>query len=99
MVTVLITVFYIDRSRGSVVRWALLGKDWAGIVGWDRFAAYRSLAVAQRQVCWAHRRRDFPKLVGWGPGPRPVGLRLLALEAQVFDLWPRFRTGELDRGN
>lgn len=97
MVTALITVFYIERSRGSQVVRALLGPDWCGIVGSDRFAAYRWLGVEGRQVCWAHLRRDFQKLVDWGPGPRPVGVRLLALEAQVFELWARFRTGELDR--
>lgn len=97
MVTALVTVFHIDRSRGSQVVRALLGADWTGIVGSDRFAAYRWLATERRQVCWAHLKRDFQKLVDWGPGPRPVGERLLAIETQVFELWHRFRAGELDR--
>ena len=75
----------------------MLGPEWAGIVGSDRFAAYRGLAVERRQVCWAHLKRDFQKLVDWGMGPRPVGVRLLALHEQVFELWSRFRAGELDR--
>ncbi len=97
MVTALVTVFHIDRSRGGQVVRALLGPDWHGIVGSDRYAAYRWLGVARRQVCWAHLRRDFQKLVDWGAGPRPVGERLLACHAQVFELWHRFRAGELDR--
>ena len=97
MVTALVTVFHIDRSRGSQVVRALLGANWTGIVGSDRFAAYRWLATERRQVCWAHLQRDFQKLVDWGAGSRPVGERLLAIEAQVFELWHRFRAGELDR--
>lgn len=97
VVTALVTVFHIDRSRGGQVVRTLLGPDWAGIAGSDRFSAYRSLALAQRQVCWAHLGRDFQKLVDWGPGPRPTGERLLACHAHVFELWHRFRAGELDR--
>lgn len=97
VVTALVTVFQIDRSRGGQVLRTLLGPTWAGIVGSDRFSAYRWLAVEQRQVCWAHLTRDFQKLADWGPGPRPIGQRLLAITAQVFELWHRFQAGELDR--
>ena len=97
VVTALVTVFHVDRSRGSQVVRALLGPDWTGIVGSDRFAAYRWLPSEQRQVCWAHLRRDFQKLVDWGAGPRPVGERLLACQVQVFEVWHRFRAGEGDR--
>jgi transposase len=97
VVTALVTVFHIDPSRGGQVVRSLLGPAWAGIVGSDRFAAYRGLALPQRQICWAHLKRDFQKLVDWGPGPRPAGERLLACHAQVFELWHRFRAGELDR--
>lgn len=99
MVTALVTVFHIDRSRGSQVVRALLGADWSGVVGSDRFSAYRWLVAAQRQVCWAHLTRDFQKLVDWGAGPRPVGERLLACQTQVCELWHRFRAGELDRAD
>jgi transposase len=98
VVTTLVTIFHIDRSRGGQVARALLGEAWSGIVGSDRYAAYRWLGVERRQVCWAHLKRDFQKLVDGGPGPGEVGLRLLACHAQVFELWHRFGAGELDRG-
>lgn len=97
VVTALVTVFQIDRSRGSQVARQLLGEKWTGIVGSDRFSAYRWLGVERRQVCWAHLKRDFQKLVDGGPGPGEVGVRLLACHAQVFALWQRFRAGELER--
>jgi transposase len=97
VVTALVTVFHIDHSRSGHVARTLLGTEWAGIVGSDRYAAYRWLGVERRQVCWAHLKRDFQKLVDFGPGPRPVGERLLACHAHVFELWQRYRAGELER--
>lgn len=58
-VTALVTVFHIDPSRGSGVVRTLLGPDWRGIVGSDRFSAYKWLGAEWRQVCWAHLRRDY----------------------------------------
>ena len=97
VVTATLTVFHINRSRGGAVARALLGSAWAGIVGSDRGSMYKWLPPEGRQVCWAHLKRDFQKLVDWGPASRPVGQQLLALEAQVFALWHRFRRGEIAR--
>jgi transposase len=58
---------------------------------------YSWLPAARRQVCWAHLKRDFQKLVDWGAGARPIGQRLLAIEATVFTEWHRFRCGAIDR--
>lgn len=96
-VTATLTVFQIHASRGGVVARALLGAGWAGIVGSDRGTMYNWLERERRQLCWAHLKRDFQKLVDWGPGPRPLGERLLAIESEVFRHWQRFRAGELDR--
>ncbi len=92
-----LTIFQIDASRGGAVARALLGDAWAGIVGSDRGTMDNWLERERRQVCWAHLKRNFQKLVDWGPGPRPTGERLLAIEAHVFRHWRRFRVGELDR--
>jgi transposase len=97
MVTATVTVFRIDRHRSGAVVQDLLGPAWAGIVGSDRYPAYKCLPLPQRQVCWAHARRDFQRLVDYGPGTRPVGARLLAITAQVFELWHRFKAGEVAR--
>ncbi len=97
VVTASVTVFHINASRGGMVARALLGSAWCGIVGSDRGTMYAWWDRERRQVCWAHLKRDFQKLVDWGPGPRPVGEQLLALEARVFVLWHRFRAGDLDR--
>jgi transposase len=97
VVTATLTIFHIDPSRGGKVAQALLGAAWAGIVGSDRGTMYSWLPAARRQVCWAHLKRDFQKLVDWGAGARPIGQRLLAIEATVFTEWHRFRCGAIDR--
>jgi transposase len=92
-----LTLFQIHASRGGAVAQALLGEAWSGIVGSDRGTMYSWLARERRQVCWAHLKRNFQTLVDWGPGPRPLGAQLLAIEAEVFRHWHRYRAGELDR--
>jgi transposase len=96
-VTATLTLFQINASRGGAVARALLGAAWSGIVGSDRGTMYAWLDRERRQLCWAHLKRDFQKLVDWGPGPRPIGERLLVIEAEVFRHWHRFRAGELDQ--
>jgi transposase len=97
VVTATLTIFHINASRGGAVARALLGGNWTGIVGSDRGTMYKWLPADRRQVCWAHLKRDFQKLVDWGSASRPIGQQLLAIEAQVFALWHRFRQGEIDR--
>ncbi len=97
VVTATLTIFHINRSRGGAVARALLGGAWTGIVGSDRGTMYKWLPADRRQVCWAHLKRDFQKLVDWGPASRPIGQQLLDVEAQVFARWHRFRQGAIDR--
>ena len=97
VVTATLTVFQIAPSRGGKVARALVGAAWAGIIGSDRGTMYAWWDRERRQVCWAHLERDFQTLVDWGPGARPIGKRLLAIEAEVFACWHRFRRGEIDR--
>jgi transposase len=70
------SVFYIDQSRGSKVLTAVLGNDFAGIVGCDYWGAYRKYARlfdVRMQYCMAHLIREirfiaeqkFPKLGQW----------------------------------
>jgi transposase len=87
VVTTSRTVFPSDASRGGRVAQALRGARWAGIVGADRGTMYTWLGRARRPVCWAHRKRDFQKLVDWSAGSRPIGTGLLAIAAAVCRLW------------
>jgi transposase len=95
--TALVTVFLVRRSRSSAVAKELLGPDFAGIVGSDRYSGYAYLAVNQRAVCWAHLTRDFQSLVDRGGESAELGTQLLAVKDRVFALWHQVREGTLHR--
>src|SRR4051794_34527488 len=57
-VTQWVSVFCIRASRGAKVLWELLGEEYGGVLTSDRAKAYNGQPLPQRQVCWAHLRRD-----------------------------------------
>ena len=92
-VTPLVTIFRLLKTRGAAGAKDLLGEVVWGIIGTDRYAAYNWLDPRQRQLCWAHLKREF---IAWsertGETAR-IGLALLAVEKQLFTLWYRVRDG------
>ena len=68
-----------------------------GIVGSDRWGAYNWLEPRQRQLCWAHLKRDFQALVDRGGISEPLGRALLEQVEKMFGLWHRVRDGTLSR--
>lgn len=95
--TPLVAVFLVFATRGAAGAHQLLGDAFKGIVGSDRWTAYNWLAPRQRQLCWAHLKRDFQKLVERGGASQVLGEALLAQVAQLFRLWQRVRDGTLSR--
>jgi transposase len=97
VVTETLTLFRLERSRGKAVVQALLGADWTGVVGSDRYSAYRYLPLDRRQLCWAHLIREFRKIAAYNQHQRPLGTRLLDIATRIFAAWYRFRDGTIDR--
>lgn len=91
--TGLATVFSIAKGRGGDVLKGLLGEDFAGVVGSDRWTAYLWLGALRRQLCWAGTRRrwvgkrDFQGLVDRGGAAKEVGSPALDLTARLFAAW------------
>ena len=96
-VGVVCTLFVVATTRSAAALTTLLGATFGGIVGSDRYSAYRRLPVERRQVCWAHLTRDFAACTEWAGAIGAWGQEALALVAQVFAAWHRFRTGAVDR--
>jgi transposase len=96
-VTAELTVFRIDRHRSGVVVQGLLGADFAGVVGSDRWSAYGRFPATRRALCHAHLKRDFQALVDRGGEAESIGRWGLAEIERLFALWHRFRAGEFDR--
>jgi transposase len=95
--TALVACFVIHPSRGRAGLLALLGRRIKGIVCSDRWGVYGRLAAHRRQVCWAHLKRDFQKLVDRGGAAKEIGEFGLSLTSLVFELWHLFRGGGLSR--
>jgi transposase len=94
-----VTVFRIFQNRSARGAETLLGKDYAGIVGSDRYSAYNSLDPFHRQVCWAHLKRDFQAWVERGGESGVIGRMLLAQLKRFFGFWHRFRDKTLSRAD
>lgn len=92
-----LTVFLINGSRGGAVVEALLGSEFAGVVGSDRWAAYNRFRAERRALCHAHLERAFQSLVDRGGEAESIGQWGLMEIERLFALWHRFRAGEFDR--
>lgn len=94
-VTPLVTIFRLLKTRGAAGAKELLGEVVWGIIGTDHYAGYHWVDPRQRQLCWAHLKREF---VAWsertGETAR-IGLAFLAVEKQLFALWYWVRDGTL----
>jgi transposase len=94
--TSLVTVFLL-ATRGAEGAQTLLGRAFQGIVGSDRWSGYNWLSVLQRQLCWAHLKRDFQAFVDRGGESARLGEALLKQVKTMFELWHHLRGGILSR--
>lgn len=94
-VTPVVTIFRLLKTRGAAGAKELLGEVVWGIIGTDRYAGYHWIDPRQRQLCWAHLKREF---IAWseraGETAR-IGHALLTVEKQLFTLWYRVRDGTM----
>ena len=97
MVTPWVTFFQVLLSRSQAAAQDVLGKAFPGIVVSDRHAAYNWLELTQRQVCWAHLKRDFTQIAERTGVSGDLGKALLEQEKQLFQLWYQVRDGTLSR--
>jgi transposase len=89
--------FVIHLRRGFEGLKALLGETITGIVCSDRWSAYSKLPLKLRQICWAHLKRDFQKLIDRGGPADAIGRVGLDVVECLFADWHAFRRGEIDR--
>ena len=95
--TPLVTVFLVLATRGAVGAQQLLGLAFEGIVGSDRWSGYNWLSAWQRQLCWAHLKRDFQAFADRGGESAHLGEALLKQVRTMFELWHKLREETLSR--
>jgi transposase len=95
--TASVVCFVIHATRGVQGLQALLDGVLKGLFVSDRWSAYHCLEVCRRQICWAHLKRDFQKLVDRGGPSQLIGQRGLGVVLVLFADWHAFRRRELSR--
>ena len=98
-VTPLIICFQVILSRGSTAAQTVLGAAFAGFITSDRCPAYNWVDSSNRQLCWAHLKRDFIQISERVGASAEIGESLLAQEKLLFNLWHQFRNGQLTRSD
>jgi transposase len=83
-----------DRHEREVA--ALLGEDFGGIVGSDRWWAYRGFDPAKRQACWSHLIRDLTAHSEGLAAQKEFGDAGLDIARRLFAAWEDFQ-GHGDR--
>ena len=83
------TAFRVARSRGADALHALVGDPVGPVVVCDRFPTYAR--APNRQICWAHLRRDMQSMIDRAAGGEAVGAKLItgpvgAYEAMYFNI-------------
>ena len=96
-VTARATAFGVHRSPGWDALEALLGQDPGHnqVIISDRFPTYTW--APNRQLCWAHPRRDFQAMIDRASGGESVGRGLLEPSKWISIWWRRLGEGSIAR--
>lgn len=92
-----VVAFAIHAKRSRKALAAFLGAKITGILHSDRWGVYGQVPASRRQLCWAHLKRDFQKLIdrgGEGAATGRAGGRLLK---RVFAAWHEFKGEKITR--
>ena len=103
------TIFRIDKNGTRPAFKALLGigngctnsdqEVLNGVFCSDRASIYDMLEIEQRQLCWAHLKRDFVAAIERGGAGEAAAAKMLLICREMFELWHRFIDQEMGRKN
>jgi transposase len=95
--TSMVAVFLIHARRNLLALKTLLGETIVGFIHSDRWKVYNHIPTGQRQLCWAHLKRNFEKWLTRGKEGKAIGEAFLAIHRSVFEAWHLFRGGGCNR--
>ena len=97
VVSASVVVFEVALSRAKTVAMRLIGEDFRGIVVSDRYRGYEWWEASQRQLCWAHIKRDLTAMSERSGVSKEIGDALLAYQKALFEDWYQVRDGTVSR--
>ena len=97
--TTTVVVFLIDAFRNITALRRLLGATLSGILCSDRWRAHDYVELLQRQVCWAHLKRNWEAMLERGGKAKIIAENCLRVQKRVFELWHLFRGGGCRRAD
>lgn len=77
----------------------MIGQEYSGIVISDRYSGYSWVDESQRQLCWAHIKRDLTAMRERSGVSQEIGLALRRRQKRLFRLWHQVRDGSLSRSD
>ena len=89
-----VVAFVIHAKRSAKGLAALLGEEIQGILCTDRWGVYKQVPPERRQICWAHLKRDFQKIIDRASRDAWVGYEGRKMVKKVFAAWHAFQDGE-----
>jgi transposase len=92
-----VAAFVIHAKRSAAGLAVLLGAEIHGILCSDRWGVYDQIPAERRQICWAHLKRDFQKIIDQGGCSVQVGHQGLKIVKKVFAAWHAFEDGRVTR--
>jgi transposase len=90
-------VLFLIHPRRNLAALKLLLGNLSGVLVSDRWCVYDDWDFENRQLCWAHVKRNWDKQIERGGKAKELGNRWQAIQKQVFELWHRFRGGGCTR--
>jgi transposase len=92
-----VVAFVVHAKRSALGLAALLGLEIEGLLCSDRWHVYNRVPAERRQICWAHLKRDFQKIIDGGGPSAVVGRQGRLLVKKVFAAWHEFQDGRCTR--
>lgn len=89
--------YTIAPRRDQATAKKILGEDFDGILGTDRFAGYNFHPDEKRQDCLGHIDRDFKKIEERGGASERIGVWAGTELDRAFKVWHQFKDGAIDR--
>lgn len=96
--TLTLAAYLVGETRGREAMRRLLGDNFPGIVGSDRYVVYAAIPPERRQLCLEHIRRAFVALSeSNAPVAARVGAALTTATVLVLRSWRELKQGRIDR--